>query len=209
MTTTPVEQTIYTPAEAAKLLHVSPAYLRQLASQGRVTASKRTVGGQRRYTQADIDGAIQSGATSSEAVQSAEVMADRTVAAAASPGSSQGGVPLLELAMGMAIFGLVILGVLAMYLHTQDEARSLSRERSKAEAKAYSVVDRAVAYQVENDGSLHGFDVPANSQLQGEILTVPYGTGKDRTCVVLRPIGDVSERKCPELEVSADETPTR
>ncbi len=51
------EELIYTPSEAARQLHISTVYLRQLAGQGIIEASLHTPGGQRRYTADDIQNA--------------------------------------------------------------------------------------------------------------------------------------------------------
>lgn len=46
---------LLTTSQAAAILHVSPAYLRELTAQGKVRASHRTPGGHRRYSVDDVD----------------------------------------------------------------------------------------------------------------------------------------------------------
>jgi DNA-binding transcriptional MerR regulator len=48
---------MYTPAQVAQLLHISPSRLRDLALEGKVPASAKTPGGHRRYTEQDISDA--------------------------------------------------------------------------------------------------------------------------------------------------------
>jgi DNA-binding transcriptional MerR regulator len=50
-------ETMYTPAQAARMLHLSPARLRELSALGQITASGRTPGGHRRYSERDIESA--------------------------------------------------------------------------------------------------------------------------------------------------------
>lgn len=51
------ETRTYRPAEAASLLHISPAYLRELAAGGKIIASHSTAGGHRRYSEQDLESA--------------------------------------------------------------------------------------------------------------------------------------------------------